>query len=99
MRIGDFLGPADSKTVAVTGTTTSEVAVAKNPQRTKLMFQSHTSETWYVRFGGTVAVDDHTLQLASGAFVVVEAPIYTGSITMMQASASGPCMVTELSAV
>lgn len=102
MQLGDFFGPADVSGTIHTGTVDQFQAVPENPGRTKIIFTNPAGTEWYIKFAplssGVTAADHHVV-VAPTSSLVLDAPIYTGSISATQAGAEGILSVVEFSKV
>ena len=96
-QLGDYLGPAKVTAVVVTVSAAGSTVLAANPGRTKIIFQSGTPETWYISYTGVASLASHTVKLLSGTMYVEMPPIHTGSVSVTQAEALGPLLITEFS--
>lgn len=70
--------------------------LAANPKRIGATLFNDSTQVVYVKFGATASNTSYTVQIASNGYYEVPAPVYTGIIDGIWASANGNARVTEL---
>ncbi|MHA1951893.1 MAG: hypothetical protein ACW987_18760, partial [Candidatus Thorarchaeota archaeon] len=71
-----------------------------NPGRTKIVVSADSAnEAFFLKLGPTqsLSVSDYTYRIPASGNLVIEAPMYTGIVSVVQGAADGNIMVTEFS--
>jgi len=93
--LGDFFGHATVSGSSVAGSATAVQVLPASVNRTKIVFSnSSPSDDWCVRLGGTATINDYSFRVPASGNFVYEAPMHTGSISAIQAVASGFLLIT-----
>lgn len=89
--------------VVATATTTQPASsatvvtiLASNASRKQAMIYNDSTQILYLKFGATATTTDHTVQMAAASYYELPAPVFTGILTGLWASANGSARVTEL---
>jgi hypothetical protein len=90
-------GVASTATLAnVSSSATSVTLAASNGSRKALTIHNDSSAVLYVKFGTTASTSSFTVKMAAGDYYEVPAPVYTGRIDGIWASADGAARTTEM---
>lgn len=80
----------------VASSASSVTILASNASRLGMTVYNDSTQVLYLDLtGGTASSSSYSVQLAAGAFYVLDPPFYTGLITGIWASANGNARVTE----
>lgn len=88
---------ADAAAVSsVASSTASQTASATNASRRGWLAYNKSTAVCYVKYGATATDESFTLAIDAGGWFEMPAPIYTGQIDVIWATANGSLKVTEL---
>ena len=76
---------------------TSVTVLAASASRQGASVYNDSTAVLYLKLGAAASVTSHTTQVAAGQLYELPAPVYTGIIDGIWASATGSARVTELS--
>jgi hypothetical protein len=82
--------------VQVASSATVVTLKASNTSRRGLLIFNDSTSAVFVKYGATATSSDFTVKIAAAGYFEMPAPIYTGQVTGIWASANGNAYVTEL---
>lgn len=98
--INELLGASFADTAVVSSLSSSDSSqtlVSANSDRKGLIIFNNSTAILYVKFGATASSSDFTFRLTPQGVYEMRAPIYTGRIDVIHASANGSTEYTQLS--
>ena len=90
--------PATPAVTQVSSSASSVTLKASNANRLGLTIQNDSTAVLYVKFGATASASSYTVKMVAGAYYEAPAPVYTGIVDGIWASATGNAYITELTA-
>lgn len=81
---------------SVASSATSVSLLALNSSRRMATFYNDSTQVLYLKLGTTASSSSYTIQMAASSYYELPAPIWTGAIDGIWASANGNVRITEL---
>lgn len=96
-RLLTTIGGAGTATLAnIASSASSTTLFASNPNRKGAIIYNESTQTLFVKFGATASATSYSVFMASNTQYVFTAPVYTGVVDGIWASANGNARVTEI---